>query len=247
MKNALRCLPILFAFCAGILVAPVDAQFTSPRITFIINPTDTGTEGPDVLKDRRYYLDRGLESSINKGDVLNVYREKHLNRNSPRPMRILIGAMTITESQQGSSIGEFEPNSAAMAHPMIRFKTAMKSDIIVPRLVIDSRVLFDAGSANLKGQVAQEFDKVAAFVQTFSPSKLILSGHTDSDGDAEANLALSLNRANLVRDYLLNTFSDFITPNMLEAKGYGEDQPIAPNDTPENKKLNRRIEVLVWW
>ena len=39
---------------------------------------------------------------------------------------------------------------------------------------------------------------------------------------------------------------DFITPKMIEARGYGEERPIVANDTPENKQLNRRIEVLVW-
>ena len=38
----------------------------------------------------------------------------------------------------------------------------------------------------------------------------------------------------------------FITPAMIEARGYGEERPMANNDTPENKALNRRIEVMVW-
>ncbi len=46
-------------------------------------------------------------------------------------------------------------------------------------------------------------------------------------------------------DYLVNTYA-FILPAMVEARGYGADRPIAPNDTPENKLLNRRIEVIVW-
>lgn len=45
----------------------------------------------------------------------------------------------------------------------------------------------------------------------------------------------------LVDDY------DFIPEEMIEAKGYGEERPRAKNDTPINKAINRRIEVLVWW
>jgi len=68
----------------------------------------------------------------------------------------------------------------------------MKSDIVVPRLVIDNSVLFDPGDRSLKIGAAKEFDKVAEFVQMFSPAKLIIEGHTDGDGEAEENLILSL-------------------------------------------------------
>ena len=86
---------------------------------------------------------------------------------------------------------------------------------------------------------------MADFVKMFSPGKLMIEGHTDSDGDAEGNLALSLARAENVKDYMVQNY-DFITNQMIEAKGYGEEQPVVANDTAENKQLNRRIEVLIW-
>ncbi|MFH1569533.1 MAG: OmpA family protein [Gemmatimonadota bacterium] len=232
------------AFIA-LLAAPGAAQFNPPRIIYVINATDDGESPDSLLGFKRYYIDRGLETNINKGDVLNVYREKRVSQNVPRPLRLFIGTMVITESQPGSCVGAFRPNPSAMVHPLIRHKTAMKGDIVVPRLVIDSGVLFDAGQASLKPGAAQEFQKVAAFVQMFSPSKLVLEGHTDSDGDADANQALSEQRAEAVRLYLINAYN-FITAAMIEARGYGEERPVVNNDTPENKALNRRIEVLVW-
>ena len=48
-------------------------------------------------------------------------------------------------------------------------------------------------------------------------------------------------RKRLISEY------EFITPDMLEAKGYGEERPLYDNDTDENKSLNRRIEFVVWW
>ena len=82
-------------------------------------------------------------------------------------------------------------------------------------------------------------------MRNFTPSKLVIEGHTDADGTAEANQKLSDSRAGMVRDYLIAEY-DFITPNMIEAVGYGEDRPIVENNTPENKALNRRIEVIIW-
>jgi outer membrane protein OmpA-like peptidoglycan-associated protein len=121
----------------------------------------------------------------------------------------------------------------------------LKNDFVVPRLIIDSGVLFNPGDAALNLGAAAEFQKVANFIQNFSPGKIIIEGHTDSDGDEDANQLLSNQRATAVVKFLIADYP-FITAGMVEAKGYGETQPIVPNDTPENKKLNRRIEVIIW-
>jgi len=241
--SAGRAAVAMLLLCAA---TPSWAQFNPPRIIYKINTADDGTASNSLTGLVRYYMDRGLEASINKDDVLNVYREKRLSRTQRRPLRLFIGTMVITDSQPGASIGVFHPNQAALSHPLIRHRIAMKGDIVVPRLVIDSGVLFDPGQASLKPAAAQEFQKVADFVATFSPGKLILEGHTDSDGDAESNLALSLQRAEVVRQFLIDTYPNSITPAMIEARGYGEERPVVNNDTPENKTLNRRIEALIW-
>ena len=86
---------------------------------------------------------------------------------------------------------------------------------------------------------------MANFIKFQTPSKLI-EGHTDSDGDEDYNNNLSLQRAGAVRERLISEY-EFITPDMLEAKGYGEERPLYDNDTDENKSLNRRIEFVIWW
>ncbi|MFC1525189.1 OmpA family protein [Candidatus Latescibacterota bacterium] len=236
------CLVVAIALAAAGQVA---AQFNPPRIAYKINTTDDGLVADSLRGLATYYVDRGLETSINRGDVLNVYREKRLARGVQRPLRLFIGTMVITDSQPGASMGRFKPNDAALSHPLIRHRAAMKGDLVVPVLVIDSGVLFDPGQASLKPAAQQEFTKVADFVNMFSPNKLVIEGHTDSDGDEDANQMLSKQRAQAVVDYLVLTYN-FITPAMIESRGYGETRPVVNNDTPENKALNRRIEVLVW-
>ena len=86
---------------------------------------------------------------------------------------------------------------------------------------------------------------MADFVSDFSPTRLIIEGHTDSDGETASNQELSEARAEAVRQYLIESY-DFISPNMIEARGSGEDRPAVPNNTRENKTLNRRIEVIIW-
>ena len=222
-------------------VCPGEAAFDPPRIISVVNPNAAGRQNGAV---RTYYVNKGMESSINRGDVLNVYREKRASPGGPA-VRLFIGTMKIRSSRTGSAMGHFTPNEAALSSPAIRHRTAMKSDIVVPVIVIDSSVLFDPGRMSLKPNAAQEFQKVADFVNEFSPTRLIVEGHTDSDGETTANQELSEARAEAVRQYLIETYN-FISPNMIEARGYGELRPAVPNDTPENKTLNRRIEVIIW-
>jgi outer membrane protein OmpA-like peptidoglycan-associated protein len=66
-----------------------------------------------------------------------------------------------------------------------------------------------------------------------------ISGHTDSRGSNQKNQVLSEQRANAVKDWLV---SKGINPNRITTIGYGEDKPIAPNDSEENMRKNRRIE-----
>ncbi len=221
------------------------AEFTPPRVIGVINQPNSGDRSQEMLDDRRYLIDRGIETSIFRGDVLNVYRERRLSRRMPEPMRLFIGTMTITDAQRGSSVGIFSPHEPMMSQALIKLKTSLKGDIVVPRLLLDSGVLFDPGLFALKPRAKAEFARVAEFVQLFTPAKLVIEGHTDSDGEDTANFRLSEQRAGEIRQYLINNYA-FISAAMIEAKGFGESRPLVKNDTPENKALNRRIEVIVW-
>jgi outer membrane protein OmpA-like peptidoglycan-associated protein len=72
--------------------------------------------------------------------------------------------------------------------------------------------------------------------------KIEIAGHTDSDGEDETNIKLSQGRANAVMNYLINKG---IASSRLTAKGYGETQPVAGNDTESGKQQNRRTEVRI--
>ena len=114
---------------------------------------------------------------------------------------------------------------------------------MIPNLKIDSSVVFQPGQVGLQVQAVKgELDKVVQFVRVFNASKLIVEGHTDSDGDERQNQALSEQRAGMIRDFLIDNYEE-ITAEMVEAKGYGETQPDVNNDSPENKARNRRSRL----
>jgi outer membrane protein OmpA-like peptidoglycan-associated protein len=71
---------------------------------------------------------------------------------------------------------------------------------------------------------------------------LRIEGHTDNSGSAETNQALSQQRANNVRDYLVRQGLD---AGSLSAQGLGENNPVADNGTDEGRQKNRRIEIIV--
>ena len=99
-------------------------------------------------------------------------------------------------------------------------------------------ITFALGSAELTDEGMAEIDKVVAFLLA-TPGNIEIGGHTDSDGDTALNQSLSQDRADAVKDYME---AAGIPVDSMTAVGYGEEQPIAPNDTAENKALNRRIE-----
>jgi OOP family OmpA-OmpF porin len=116
----------------------------------------------------------------------------------------------------------------------------------IERLLEEQGIAFEPGSEVLTEEGAAVLDDVAAILSVAfaaDPSiELLIAGHTDDEGDDDANLALSLAQASAVRTYLIDSG---IPGQGLTAVGYGETQPIGPNDTPETRELNRRIEFTV--
>lgn len=101
-------------------------------------------------------------------------------------------------------------------------------------------ITFDPGKSIIKPS-SQEFLMKALKILQMNPGiRIEISGHTDNAGNAAANKKLSLMRADAVKDWFV---SKGISPNRLSTYGYGEEFPRFPNDTPENRELNRRIEI----
>lgn len=110
-------------------------------------------------------------------------------------------------------------------------------------LVINMQdILFDTGKYTLKEPAREALAKIAGIVISHPGLNLRIEGYTDSTGSDEFNQRLSEERADTVRDYLLN---QGLNPNNLNAVGYGKNYPIASNDTAAGRKMNRRVELVV--
>ena len=132
------------------------------------------------------------------------------------------------------------PNSTANAEVNAK---GCEAEFITKGASIAISVEFVTNSSELTGEYKQELQKVADFMQEYKDSKLVIEGHTDSSGAAAYNKMLSQKRADKVMTALINQFA--IESTRLSAVGYGEERPIADNNTAEGRQKNRRVVGVV--
>jgi len=114
--------------------------------------------------------------------------------------------------------------------------------IQVGETVILKNIFFDTDKYDLKSESIAELNKLITFLKDNPAVKIEIRGHTDNQGSEEHNTLLSDNRAKAVYNYLTE---NSVNKTRLSYKGYGEKQPIATNDTPEGRAINRRTEFKI--
>jgi chemotaxis protein MotB len=108
-------------------------------------------------------------------------------------------------------------------------------------------ILFDSGKADVKNEALSSLEKVAGvIVAKASDFSIGVEGHTDNEpikaSGWKSNWELSSARANSIVHVLIGKG---VSPSRLAAIGYGEHRPVAPNDSPEGRRKNRRVEIVI--
>jgi OOP family OmpA-OmpF porin len=101
-------------------------------------------------------------------------------------------------------------------------------------------IQFEFNSGILKTDAYPILDKAAAEMKKDPSVKFVLNGNSSAEGSEEHNMTLSVERANSVKTYLVNTG---VSADLLTVKGYGESKPISPNTDEASRALNRRVEI----
>lgn len=122
-------------------------------------------------------------------------------------------------------------------------KITQKEGLIV---TFSEKYMFDSGKADIYPEAKEVIKNIAALL-TDEPNRISIEGHTDNTPintpEFPSNWELSTKRATNVLKYLLEELK--FDPRRLTAAGFGEWHPVAPNDTPENKAKNRRVDLIV--
>ena len=111
------------------------------------------------------------------------------------------------------------------------------------KITFSSGILFDVDKSNLKDPYKGELAQLAAILNKYEDTNILLAGHTDSTGSDEYNLGLSSRRADSVANYLA---TQNVNRARFATEGYGKTDPIASNETAEGRAQNRRVEVAIW-
>jgi outer membrane protein OmpA-like peptidoglycan-associated protein len=164
-------------------------------------------------------------------------------------------ALAQSERDKQTALAQSEQARKAAAEQAEREKQELRNQLAEQlNLILETRdsarglivnmsdVLFDTGKYTLRSVAREKLAKISGIVLAHPSLRLEVEGHTDSVGTDEYNQRLSENRANSVRDFLIHEGTN---TSSIAARGFGEYQPVATNDTAVGRQQNRRVELIV--
>ncbi len=181
-----------------------------------------------------------IQVSFNKGNLKAFFDGVQLV-NNPDIGKYEFTHVEIYASSPGSS-------RADKTKSMINHFSIAKAGLpLYERLVTKGRIVvqdiyFDNNEYIIKPESYPALEKIEAMLKEHVDTEVTIEGHTDANGSEESNLALSQNRANAVRDYLV---SKGIKRSRLSTVGYGEEKPIDPSNNEKAWATNRRVEFVL--
>ena len=111
------------------------------------------------------------------------------------------------------------------------------------KITFDSGILFDTNSATLRSTSEADITKMAAILQKYSDTNVLVEGHTDNTGSDAINQPLSERRAQAVATA---TIGKGVSSSRVTTQGFGSTEPVGDNTTAEGKQANRRVEIAIY-
>ncbi len=188
----------------------------------------------------------GIELAETKGDLRIAQSE----------LNVLLREKSAAEAERDAILADAEKLSQSLTREL---EAAKLENVTVQQTRADNSVpirlgnadFFKPGSAKLTAEGSANLKKLAGIIATFEDRRIVVEGHTDTVPIGvklryrfESNWELSVARAAAAVRHMQNQSN--IDPTILSAVGYGEYKPMASNDTPEGRKMNRRVEVVLY-
>ena len=193
-----------------------------------VNFAITGEAEDDTRADAARMLLDHLPEGLNGGAAITI-------RAPPASIEDLISQTEeeATEKSDDAPNSEPEPTTQITIRPCI---TQLEEALL------NRRFGFSSAQAELDGASREQLSAAAKIFTQCPGTQLVITGHTDSSGNAARNRQLSNRRAEAVRAFLISAGAP---ANRITATGAGSSQPLVSNDTPEGRERNRRIEINI--
>lgn len=190
-----------------------------------------GQRGPQAGVSRgRYIVNFGTRDGVQPGSIFRVLYEGNL-------MGLLKTTRAWRDTTELTLIRLVEKSDIGSPYPL------NPGYYLEPQLVLLETIHFEAGKPVIDPDMYERLRYAARFVRSFPQFPLVIEGHTDTNGKADANMKLSQQRAEGVRVFLNEVFR--IPSEQLHPIGYGETRPVANNATPEGRYKNRRVDIVL--
>ena len=212
--------------------------FGRPSISTWLNKAECQNLGlrankdEDVYKNKenqKYHISIWIQKSR-----LRLYQNENKMFDFPKGVPVECIAMDRIRFEEGAAM--ISNIRIAVGAPDTRNKLMTEGKLVT------YGIYFDVNKDVVKPESYGTLKDIAAVLNEVPDVKVKIVGHTDSDGADAANLDLSKRRAASVKAELAKSFG--VNADRLVTDGMGESQPVAPNDTPVNKALNRRVEFI---
>lgn len=134
------------------------------------------------------------------------------------------------------------PQAATQKQNILERNNSIKEKVRNDLKALASRIHFNPGTASLTLNAKSALNAIVQLMNTQRNMKFHIAGHTDSMGSSKHNLLLSEKRATIIKSYLI---AQGVDSARLSSQGYGEDNPIADNNTADGRSQNRRVEIFI--
>ncbi len=236
MKNV-----FVFSVLALILMGGCVSQSTydlkAKEAQTLASQTETLEAQVNALATENEVLKKDMESLLNDKNVLGM-RVKELSQKAEKAERLEKATQTYKDLQK-----KLEKEIKAGKIQIKEMKDRLTMTMV-------DKIIFPSGSARISKEGKKVLDKVVSILKDVNDKRIQIEGHTDNVPIVSrlkkrfpTNWELSTARATEVLRHLQETGG--IDPALLSATGYGEYQPVAPNDTDKGKHMNRRIEIVL--
>jgi outer membrane protein OmpA-like peptidoglycan-associated protein len=151
-------------------------------------------------------------------------------------------AATQAQSVAQASVAQAQASAAEAAALRGALRDYQMKQTALGATLVMSDVSFSTGKGDLKPGAVERLRPLATYLQANPEVRVHVDGHTDSEGSASANMALSETRAQAVRAGLENLG---VSSGRIDTQGHGEDIPVADNQTASGRQNNRRVEITL--